>query len=284
MREKSSLLVVLLLLTQSLVWLGCSENSETTVEEVIPATPTPGEMVLIPAGEFTMGSDLGLTRPPLEAPEHTVTLPSYYIDVYEVTYGEWIRFLTESAYEPEGTWRPSYNIGKEDYPVGNVTWEDAKAYCQAAGKRLPTEAEWEKAARGTEGLKYPWGEIWESKYANTDELAMRNSVEVGDMSGDKSPFGVYDMMGNVQEWTVNELQPYPDSTIPQDANFQGGLIAVRGASHQLKGRNMSLYTRMPYTAKSQYGTGFRCVRDSEESTQEGEEGAGAENNPQSEEG
>ena len=110
MREKSSLLVVLLLLTQSLVWLGCSENSETTVEEVIPATPTPGEMVLIPAGEFTMGSDLGLTRPPLEAPEHIVTLPSYYIDVYEVTYGEWIRFLTESAYEPEGTWRPSYNL------------------------------------------------------------------------------------------------------------------------------------------------------------------------------
>ena len=274
MKDKTSLLSFFLIVSSSLVWLGCSEAAEAPVDEgaaVAPTQPAPGEMVLIPAGEFTMGSDLQRT-PPLEVPEHTVDLPSYYIDVYEVTHGEWIRFLTESDYDPKGDWRRFYSIGKEDYPVGNVTWEDAQAYCEAAGKRLPTEAEWEKAARGTDGLKYPWGEVWESK-ANTEEHGARNNIEVGEMPEDKSPFGVYDMMGNAQEWTAEELAPYPDNPDRRDESFRRNFMAVRGGSYAIRGRSMGLYTRSAYLPDAQYGIGVRCARDSEEAAQEAEEEA-----------
>ncbi|MEE8349453.1 MAG: SUMF1/EgtB/PvdO family nonheme iron enzyme, partial [Acidobacteriota bacterium] len=102
MKEKNSFLSFLLIVTSSLLWLGCSETPEPSVDEVAPAAPSqpaPGEMVLIPAGEFTMGTDVERT-PPIEIPEHTVDLPAYFIDVYEVTHGEWIRFLTESDFAP----------------------------------------------------------------------------------------------------------------------------------------------------------------------------------------
>jgi formylglycine-generating enzyme required for sulfatase activity len=272
MKDKLSFLSFLLIFSSSLLWLGCSDATEAPIDEVAdmtPAQPEPGEMVLIPAGEFIMGSDLERT-PPLEVPEHTVELPAYYIDVYEVTHGEWIRFLTENDYSPEGDWRRFYNIGKEDHPVGNVTWEDARTYCEAAGKRLPTEAEWEKAGRGTDGLKYPWGEVWESK-ANTEEHGMRNSIEVGEMAEDKSPFGVYDMMGNSQEWTADKLEPYPDNPDRRNESFRRDFIAVRGGSYAMRGRSMALYMRSAYLMDAQYGIGFRCVRDSEKAVQEGEE-------------
>ena len=276
MKEKTSFLSFLLIISASVLWLGCSDTVEAPAEgagEVAPTQPLPGEMVLIPAGEFIMGSDLERT-PPLEVPEHTVDVPSYYIDVYEVTHGEWIRFLTESDYEPKGDWRRFYSIGKEDFPVGNITWEDAKTYCEAAGKRLPTEAEWEKAARGTDGLKYPWGEVWESK-ANTEENGTRNNIEVGEMPEDKSPFGIYDMMGNAQEWTANELEPYPDNPGRRDESFRRDFMAVRGGSYAMRGRSMGLYTRSAYLADAQYGIGVRCARDSEEAIQEAEEAAEA---------
>ena len=270
MKDKLSFLSLLLIVNSSLLWLGCSETAEVPeVTEVAPTQPAPGEMVLIPAGEFIMGSDLERI-PPLEVPEHTVDLPSYYIDVYEVTHGEWIRFLTENDYVPQGDWRRFYNIGKEDHPVGNVTWEDAKTYCEATGKRLPTEAEWEKAGRGTDGLKYPWGEVWEPQSSNTEELGMRNSLEVGEIPEDKSPFGVFDMMGNAQEWTANELEPYPDNPNRRDESFRRNFMAVRGGSYAMRGRSMSLYMRSAYLLDAQYGIGFRCARDSEETIQERE--------------
>ena len=121
MKDKISFQSFFLIVFSSLVWLGCSDAAEEPVDDMAQAAlnqPSPGEMVLIPGGEFTMGSDLERT-PPLEFPEHRVDLPSYYIDVYEVTHGEWIRFLTESDYVPQGDWRRFYNIGKEDHPVGN---------------------------------------------------------------------------------------------------------------------------------------------------------------------
>jgi formylglycine-generating enzyme required for sulfatase activity len=284
MKDKISFLLFILIVSSSLVWLGCSEAAEGPVDdvgEVAPTQPAPGEMVLIPAGEFIMGSDLART-PPLEVPEHTVDLPSYYMDVYELTNGEWIQFLTESDYGPKGDWRRFYSIGKEDYPVVNVTWEDAKTYCKASGKRLPTEAEWEKAARGTDGLKYPWGEVWKSE-SNTEEHGVRNNIEVGEMPADRSPFGIYDMMGNTQEWTANELEPYPDNPDSRDESFRNNFMAVRGGSYAMRGRSMALYMRSAYLADAQYGIGFRCARDSEETVQESEEGEGEEEGSEEEE-
>ena len=241
------------------------------VEEAPPARPLPGEMILIPAGEFTMGTDQRQkNRPPLEVPAHTVDLPAYFIDAYEVTFGQWIQFMAESDYQPEGDWRSFYSFGKEDYPVANVTWQDAKAYADWAGKRLPTEAEWEKAARGPEGHAYPWGNEWDPGNANCNEYGYRNTMEVGEIDSDKSHYGVYDLMGNVQEWTSEKLAPYEGSPARRDSTFRRGYVAVRGASYAIKGGSAYLWTRSAYLPKSQYGLGFRCVKDVEsEKTAEG---------------
>ena len=267
MKYKTSLLSLFILMSYS-TWLGCGSSEEALDEEAAAAVPEiempqPGDTVLVPAGEFTMGTEQELP-PPLAGPERTIDLPAFYIDVYEVTHGEWIRFLTETDYRPEGNWRQFYSIGKEDNPVSNVYWDDAKAYCEAFGKRLPTEEEWEKAARGPDGNKYPWGDVWDAMKSNSSELAMRNTMEVGESPEDKSYYGAYDMMGNAQEWTSHELTPYPGSPARRDDAFQRDYIAVRGGSYAVVGRTMSLASRSGFAPDSQYGIGFRCAKDAQE--------------------
>ena len=134
----------------------------------------------------------------LETPAHNVTMDKpYHIDVYEVTNGQWIKFLTESGTKVESNWRPMYSIGKEDVPVTNLTLDDSKAYCEWAGSRLPTEAEWERAARGPENFSYPWGDTYDPSKSNTNDTSYHRPVDVGMFETDKSGYGVYDMMGNV---------------------------------------------------------------------------------------
>lgn len=113
-------------------------------------------MILIAAGPFTMGSNEGL---PNERPEHSVTLDSYYIDQYEVTMTRYRTFLESKNYQSPPTWDDEAATVVGDRPAVGMKWTDAAAYCQWAGKRLPTEAEWEKAARGTDGRRYPWGHM-----------------------------------------------------------------------------------------------------------------------------
>ncbi len=149
------------------------------------------QMVLVPAGEFWMGSWLG-DGPDKEKPMHSVYLDAYYIGKYEVTVGQYRKFCTETGRQmpkaPVWGW-------KEDHAVVNVTWEDANAYAKWAGYRLPTEAEWEKAARGTDARIYPWGEILEdSKYADG------STRPVGSYPDGASAYGCQDMGGNVWEW------------------------------------------------------------------------------------
>ena len=229
--------------------------------EEAEAKPMPGDVVMIPAGEFTMGTDKDLQPVKLAEPAHAVDLPAYEIDVYEVTNGQFTRFQLESDYKAQGDWRSYYKIGREDYPVANITWEDAKAYCEWAGGRLPTEAEWEKAARGTEGLKYPWGDVFDWTKSNVNEHGVRDTVEVGTLPDDKSPYGCYDMFGNVQEWTSEKLAPYPGAKPADPKVYKRGLIAVRGSSYALKGESMALYSRTGAPDNAQYGYGVRCVRD-----------------------
>lgn len=252
--------------------LGCSkpaeqapaEQAEAPAEEQGPPKAQVGDMIQIPAGEFIMGSNEKREgRPPLDAPQRKVHLPAYSIDAYEVTFGQFIKFVTESGYEPEGNWRQFYTIGKEDHPVANVTWKDAQEYAKWAGKRLPTEAEWEKAARGPDGSDYPWGNQWDNSKSNCNELGFRDIVEVGQIETDRSSYGVYDMMGNVQEWTSDMLKPYPGSPVRGDEIFQRGYVAVRGGSYAMKGGSMTLWMRSGYFPKSQFGLGFRCVKDAE---------------------
>jgi len=179
--------------------------TEEVVEEVVEAP-----MVAIPAGEFTMGSDRGVERPP-----HSVFVEAFEIDVFEVTNERFARFVEETGYVTDAEkagdsmpWRV-YAEGKPDHPVVKVSWNDAKAFCEWAGKRLPTEAEWEKAARGTDGRIYPWGNEWALGKANTKEAGHRGTTIVGSFPDGASPYGVMDMAGNVAEWTADWFQPYP---------------------------------------------------------------------------
>ncbi len=267
------------LLLGSLTLFSCSEPPPPEPEAPVdlpPPKPKPGDMVLIPAGEFMMGTDnVRKNAAGLETPAHNVTMDKpYYIDVYEVTNGQWIKFLTESGTKVESNWRPLYSIGKEDVPVANLTLDDAKAYCEWAGRRLPTEAEWERAARGPENLSFPWGDTYDPSKSNTNDMSYHRPVDVGTFETDKSGYGVYDMMGNVQEWTSDRLRPYPRSEARNNDAFKSRfrLYAPRGSSYAFKGNSMTLMTRSGYPAKAQYGTGFRCAKDAEEETPA--EGAG----------
>ncbi len=230
----------------------------------VPDRPAVGSTVLIPAGEFKMGSSKKIIAANYAAPEQKVNLPAYEIDVYEVTNGQWIEFSTQSNFEAESNWRSFYTVGKENFPVSNITLDDAKAYAKWAKKRLPTEAEWEKAARGPEGFAFPWGNTWDWSKSNCGENGRGNTTEVGEMKYDKSPYGVYDMMGNVMEWTADPFKAYKGSPIANNENFTRGYYTVRGASFVMypsKGEGMFLWTRQAYFPKSQYGIGFRCVKD-----------------------
>jgi serine/threonine-protein kinase len=177
-------------------------------------------MVKVPAGEFTMGSDASDANRD-EKPVHRVYLDEYWIDKYEVTNRQYRKFCdaTGRSHPPDPDFRgmSGYFTGYPDYPVVCVSWDDAKAYCDWAGKRLPTEAEWEKAARGTDGRKYPWGNSeptgsrcnladrnaefsWSDKKAD-DGYA--RTAPVGSHPAGASPHGLLDMAGNVWEWCAD---------------------------------------------------------------------------------
>ncbi len=185
--------------------------------EPVQATPIPSMsasqaeagMVAIPAGEFTMGSQNGVERPP-----HAVFVDTFEMDRFEVANQDFERFVAGTGYVTDAekagdtSWR-AYAEGKPDHPVVKVSWNDAQAFCQWAGKRLPTEAEWEKAARGADERVYPWGNGWDANKANAKESGRRGTTAVGSFPAGASPYGVMDMAGNVSEWTSDWFQPYP---------------------------------------------------------------------------
>ncbi len=172
----------------------------------------PNDMLLIPKGKFFRGTDYRL---PDEGPKHEVELPDYYIDKYEVTNLQYKKFIDDAGHRSPSHFRNrNFPEGKADHPVTYVSWMDADAYCKWAGKRLPDDMEWEKAARGTDGRIFPWGAGFSIDKANTPVrwAAMYlegDTTPVGAFEGGKSPFGLYDMTGNVWEWTSVWYQPYP---------------------------------------------------------------------------
>jgi len=193
-----------------------------------------GEMVLIPEGKFMMGSRgeggdegiLGVDVGVDQLPQREVFLKVFYIDKYEVTVQEYKEFakatghplpglLTGEMPENVKEWAVKYPPIEAHFPINDVTNMDAEAYCSWAGKRLPTEEEWEKAARGTDGRLYPWGNDKTVGKANTIEWSKEKvaAVAVGSFPTDVSPYGVYDMAGNIMEWTSSWYEAYPGSTL-----------------------------------------------------------------------
>lgn len=204
-----------------------------------------GAMVLVSAGEFTMGSDTGTDE---SKPAHKVDLPAYYIDKTEVTNAEYKAFCdaTGKSYPPNPHIEKDYFTARPNAPVVGVSFADAKAYAEWAGKRLPTEAEWEKAASWDEATKtkreFPWGNSF-----NKSDAAFQTSKisDVGKFSGGASPFGAMDMAGNVLEWVDAYFQPYPNSTI-SNPEFGETNRVVRGGHFASKSSDSLKTTKRIY--------------------------------------
>jgi formylglycine-generating enzyme required for sulfatase activity len=195
--------------------LEATAAPEQTEEPQPPLPPVTDIMIEIPTGAFTMGSDSG---DPEDAPARDVDLPAFEIDKFEVTNADFDAFVKETGYvtfaEQQGArnWRDEWGNGEDNHPVVMVTWDDATAYCEWLGKRLPAEAEWEKAARGEDGRSFTWGTEWDPNKANVKERGLRGTAAVGSFGEGASPYGVEDMTGNVWEWTAGWYQPYPGNT------------------------------------------------------------------------
>jgi len=313
--------------------VGCATQSHQGNSNVNATTGKPDYgMVLVPAGDFSMGSNKetneamwreGNALNPYgfkerlyidEHPAHTISLPAYYIDKYEVTNEQYKKFVAETEHTVPYTWpNNGYSLStaalsavpldmlrliaserfrldmdvpsmsqaallteidkiqtrRNILPVAAVTWSDADAYCHWAGNRLPTEAEWEKAARGPKGLEYPWGDAWEPKNINT----MSDNPEepystIGSFPGDKSGYGVYDMAANVAEWVADWYKPYPGADPKNESTAFGKKQRVIRGGMTSSGHYdaLSMVFRAakrthlrPYTAL--IDVGFRCAKD-----------------------
>lgn len=205
------------------------EESAETAEPAIPESilnKHPG-MIYIPAGNVILGS---MDGDPWERPPHDVFVNAFYINQYEVTNGEYARFVEETGHRPPPHW-PGGLVpgGLENHPVMYVSFEDAEAYCEWAGGRLPTEAEWERAAKADTARAYPWGNEFDKDLANTWEAGRGGSAPVGSYFRGGSPFGVEDLSGNAFEWVQGFFAPYPGSKF-RSAQFDQHLRVLRGGS------------------------------------------------------
>lgn len=219
----------------------------------------------MPAGAFLMGTDdtrEGFLNPGDAGPRHSVTLPAFYIDATEVTNAAYKRYCDATGYPPPPHWIGGVFPEKEArLPVTHVNWWEAGAYAAWLGKRLPTEAEWEKAARGTDGRRYPWGNEWNSARA----VWSGNEVQpVGSKEGGASPYGALDMAGNVFEWVNDWYQGYPNSRAEQKMHFGTQYKVLRGGGIGNSQTDVTTYHRgiLPPQARSVWA-GFRCAKDVE---------------------
>lgn len=261
--------------------------SSTIVLAVDPAAAGPGTeaagqdgapLVLIPAGSFPMGVPQGDRDGGRdEYPRHDVYVDAFYIDKFEVTNGQYLAFVKATGHRiPQNPKNATRNLWQgetiteslTDRPVINVDWADAEAYCRWAGKRLPTEAEWEKAAKGTSDRRFPWGNVEPTnKHLNFNQqwIGEKTLMPVGSYEAGKSPFGVYDMAGNVWEWVQDwyDAKYYEKSPAKNPKGPETGTKRVlRGSGWQNETPTVRIFTRVDSdpTIRNE-STGFRCAMD-----------------------
>ena len=250
--------------------LGNTLGLEAYFQQAVRAAePQKGEeiigqkMVLIPAGEFMMGEDFFKKN---AGPRHSVHLEGYSIDQYDVTNAHYKRFIDATGRMPPPHWSQNqYPPGKANHPVTFVGWFDADAYCKWDGKRLPTEAEWEKAARGIDGRMFPWGGKLEPKHANVPPEGIKDTTPVNAFPEGRSPYGLYDMSGNVFQWTADWFLPYPGNSVPHP-NYGEKLKVLRGGSffdcsYYKCGLSFQTFNRIALSpATKTISAGFRCAK------------------------
>ncbi|MZH03650.1 MAG: formylglycine-generating enzyme family protein [Nitrospinae bacterium] len=220
-------------------------------------------MVLVPAGEFIMGSN---ERWDDEAPEHVSETDAFYIDLNEVTNADYKVFVDATEREHPFHW-PEGRIpkGKESHPVVYVSWFDANEYCSWAGKRLPTEQEWEKAARGEEGLIYPWGNEWSLDKSNNPYKNSTGTEPVGSYPEGRSPYGLNDISGNVWEWVDSYYLPHPGNPVTR-AEYGKDKRVLKGGSwfdclSYGCGLSAPTFNRSFFTPEVKNNSfGFRCAK------------------------
>jgi len=313
----------------SVFFLALSSGALAAEQTANPAVDD--GMVLIPAGEFTMGSNkeenLSMWREanalnPFgfndqlyanERPAHKVNLPAFLIDKYEVTNAQYRDFVSATQHPVPNMWQQNgYSISiamlrnvdpdhlrlaastrfnldvdvnqmtpeallaelervqavRDTYPVTTVTWQDAVDYCSWAGKHLPSEAEWEKAARGPENFEYPWGNQWDPKKINTmSSDADAPFSPIGSYPADKSAYGVYDMAANVAEWVSDWYDAYPDAPPATNIKNYGKVHRVVRGGMASSGHYDSLSVVFRAARRSHFApemalidVGFRCVK------------------------
>ena len=291
---------------RSLLALSCYLLSCIGVPLLAIASAPRSDMILVPAGEFTMGDPAGGVGFPDEQPQRRVYISSFFLDRLEITNRDYVAFVQATGHRSPAHSNPVLTLwenrqplpGIDDHPVVNVSWEDAAAYCRWAGKRLPTEAEWEKAARGTDGRRYPWGDEWDFTRANSASYWANRTVEfrsgaewdafwlkgegaqlsrkhgvkgevltmpVGSFLDGTSPYGALDMAGNVAEWVADWFNPnyYRDAPLTDPPGPERGAVkAMRGGSWLKPAASLRTSDRDWGTMDSRpSGTGFRCAKD-----------------------
>ncbi len=235
-------------------------------------------MVVIPEGEFLMGTDKGRSN---ERPEHKVWLPAYAIDLVEATMGRYTRFLEAKGHEAPPLWDFEAAAKVPERAAVGLAWHDANAYCKWAGKRLPTEAEWEKAARGTDGRRYPWGHmqpfidianynrgVWvsyEITLVDVETGVKGMSVRHGSKTGGRSPYGLYHTSGNAAEWVAD----WYDRGYYRESPARNPKGPAEGKNHVIRGGAWAdspdgLRTTVRISAEPSYQDqtlGVRCAMD-----------------------
>ncbi len=231
----------------------------------------PNDMSKVAAGSFIRGTD---HRLPDEGPQHTSNTAAFLIDRYEVTNLQYKKFMDATGQDsPDHFENRTYPPGKADHPVVNVTWNDADAYCTWAGKRLPNDKEWEKAARSADARRFPWGNEFHMHYANTPQRwkALKkkgDTTPVGAFEKGVTPKGLYDMSGNVWEWTSSKYEAYPGNRRKTE-NYDGEYKTLKGGSwwncsFYSCGMSAPAFNRAFFLKATKNNSfGFRCAKDVE---------------------